>query len=167
MITLKNALILAVSLIVLAGTASAADTATDTAAIRAVNPAWAKAYNAGDAAAVAALYAEDAVVYPPGAPAARGHTAIREHFVKDIKATKAAGGVINLSTGDVAVSGDLAWESGTFKVTDKSGATVDTGKYVSVFQKRNGKWLLFRDIWNSDAPSATPAPAASAKAPTS
>jgi ketosteroid isomerase-like protein len=43
--------------------------------IRAVNIAWFKAYNSGDGAAVAALYAEDAVLSAPGAPAARGNRA--------------------------------------------------------------------------------------------
>ena len=166
MITFKRALILAVSLIAVAGTAPAADTTTDTAAIRAVNAAWAKAYNAGDADALVALYAEDAVVFPPAAPAARNRAAIRKFFTQDIAASKAAGGTIHLATGDVDASGNLAWESGTFKVTNKSGATVETGKYLSVFQKRNGKWLLYRDIWNSDAASATPASAPNAAAAT-
>jgi uncharacterized protein (TIGR02246 family) len=168
MVTFKKALIVAASLVVLAGCApTAPDTAADDAAIRTVSPAWATAYNAGDADALVALYAEDAVVNPPGVPAASGHAAIREYFVKDVDAAKAAGVVFNLTTSDVGVSGDLGWESGTFTVTDKSGATIETGKYVSLFQKRDGKWLLFRDIWNSDTAPVAPAPAAAAETPTS
>ena len=55
---------------------------------------------------------------------------------------------------------------------DGSGATVDKGKYVSVYRRINGDWQLIRDTWNSDgAPgqAATPAPAeaaAPAAAPT-
>jgi ketosteroid isomerase-like protein len=62
---------------------------------------------------------------------------------------------------DVGVSGDLAWQSGTFKITDKSGAVVDTGKYITLFQRKNGRWMIIRDTWNSDAIAAA-APAASA-----
>ena len=40
------------------------------------------------------------------------------------------------------VSGDLGYEWNTYTVTDKSGKTVDTGKYLSVFGRRNGKWVI-------------------------
>lgn len=127
--------------------------AADEAAIRDVNPAWFKAYNAGDAGSVIALYAEDAVLSAPGATAARGHNAIRELLAKEIAASTAAGMTLNAGTAsDVGVSGDLGWEWGTFTVTDKSGATVDTGKYLTVLGRKSGKWLIIRDIWNSDAP---------------
>lgn len=131
--------------------------AADEATIRAVNPAWFKAYNAGDANSIVALYTEDAVVNAPGAPAARGHIAIREFFVKDVAASAAAGTTLHAGPAtDVGVSGDLGWEWGTFTVTDKSGATVDTGKYVTVLGRKDGKWLIIRDIWNSDVPMQAP-----------
>jgi ketosteroid isomerase-like protein len=70
------------------------------------------------------------------------------------------------SRADAGVSGDLAWEWNTFSVTDKAGATVDTGKYVTVYGRRDGKWRIIRDIWNSDAPPpAAPAPAAATATP--
>jgi len=53
-------------LLVMSGLAPAAS--PDEAAIRAQTTAWEKAYNGGDAKGVAALYAEDAVMMPPGAP---------------------------------------------------------------------------------------------------
>jgi hypothetical protein len=34
---------------------------------------------------------------------------------------------------------DLGWEWNTFTLTDKSGATIDKGKYVTVFARRNEK----------------------------
>jgi uncharacterized protein (TIGR02246 family) len=127
--------------------------AADEATIRTINPAWFKAYNAGDANNIVALYAEDAVVNGPGAPAARGQAAIREFFMKDIAASSAAGMTLTAgSTTDAGVSGDLGWEWGTFTATDKSGTAVDRGKYVTVYARKDGKWLIIRDIWNSDGP---------------
>jgi ketosteroid isomerase-like protein len=83
--------------------------------------------------------------------AARGQASIREFFVKDIAASASAGVATNGGpTTDVGISGDLGWEWGTFTVTNKSGATVDKGKYVTVYTKKDGKWLIIRDIWNSD-----------------
>ena len=85
--------------------------------------------------------------------------------MKDIAASAPAGVAFALGSGtDVGVSGDLGWEWGTYTATDKSGDTVDTGKYVTVFRRKDGKWLMIRDIWNSDAPPAAPAPAAAAPA---
>jgi uncharacterized protein (TIGR02246 family) len=137
---------------------AAPDTAADEAAARAVNVAWYKAYNAGDGAAVAALYTEDAVLNAPGAPAVRGMASIRDYYLKNAADTATAGvALVDDPSSDVGVSGDLAWQSGTFKVTDKSGAVVDTGKYITVFQRKNGKWMIIRDTWNSDTAPAAPA----------
>jgi ketosteroid isomerase-like protein len=131
----------------------------DEASIRAQTTAWGKAYNGGDAKGVAAQYADDALLLPPGAPGVKGRTAILDYFTKDIAASKAAGVVFVLpDRTDVGVSGTMGWESGTYKVTVK-GAVVETGKFLSVSRKINGKWQYIRDTWNADAP---PAPAASA-----
>ena len=105
------------------------------------------------------MYWEDSVLQPPGAPSAKGSAAIRSFLEGDVAATKAAGLTMNIpEAGDVHVAGDLAYEAGTYSVTDSSGATVDTGKYIGVFEMRDGKWLYIRDTWNSDGPPA-PAPA--------
>ena len=108
---------------------SAPDTAADAAAIRAVQDSWYKAYNSGDGATIAALYAEEAVLSPPNKPAVRGGASIHEFFVKDAAEFAATGGAATQgTTSDTGVSGDLAWQWGTFTITDKSGATVETGK---------------------------------------
>ena len=125
--------------------------AADKEAVSAVNAAWFKAYNAHDVDALSALYADDAVLSAPGAPSARGAAAIKEAFKKDIAAATKAGIANNAGTsGETGVSGDLAWEWNTFTATDKSGKVVQKGKYVTVFERRNGKWVIIRDIWNSD-----------------
>lgn len=141
---------------------AATPTSADETAIRAQTTSWGKAHNGGDANAVAALYAEDAVLLPPGAPAATGHAAILKFFTKDVADAKAGGAqvVLNPKT-DVGVSGNLGWESGTYQVTVK-GAVVEHGKFLSVSRKTNGKWLYIRDTWNADtvpapAPATTPA----------
>ena len=135
--------------------APAADAATDEQAIRAINPAWFKAHQAGDVEGLVAHYSDDAVLSVPGAAPIRGTAAIRESFTKEVRDMAAAG--LSQKGGanpEFAVSGDLGYEWNTFTVTDKSGKTVDTGKYLSVFGRRNGKWVIVRDIWNSDTPAA-------------
>jgi hypothetical protein len=49
----------------------------------------------------------------------------------------------------------MGWETGTYAATI-DGAVVDTGKFMSVNRKQDGKWYYIRDTWNSDVP---PAPA--------
>ena len=150
----------------MAGLARAASpTSADEAAIRAQTATWEKAYNGGDAKGVAAQYAEDALLLPPGASGVSGRTAILQFFTKDIASSKAAGVVfvINPKT-DVGVSGNMGWESGTYKVTVK-GAVVETGKFLSVSRKKDGKWHYIRDTWNADAPLAPPAPPAAPASP--
>lgn len=131
-------------------------------AVKAVNGAWADHYNAGDAGAVAELYWEDASLMAPGAPASVGRDAIREYVAADIAASKAAGLSMNIEHGPVRIAGNTAWQDGTFRVTDASGATVDAGKYLSVLEKRDGQWRMLRDTYNSDGAAPAPAPAAAA-----
>ncbi len=162
---LKKAILLATGLIAMAACASKApDTTADEATLKADPVAWAEAYNAGNADGVANLYAEDAILLAPGAPAAVGRGAIREFIKSDIEKSKAEG--LTFKIGDmngVVVSGDLGWLSGAFSVTDSSGAAVDAVKFLSVYRRTNGKWQLIRDTWNSDtAPAAAAAPAVDA-----
>lgn len=156
MINSRTLAVLAAGVLVLAACAKVApptNTATDEAAVRDVETAWYKAYNGGDGAAVAALYAEDAVLNVPGAPPMRG-AAIREYYLKDAPEFASSGHTdADGPTREVGVSGDLAWQWGTYSMNDKSGAALDAGKYLTVLQRRNGKWMIIRDIWNSDTPA--------------
>jgi len=171
MYELNRAAIVLTSLIALAACSPAAppaaDTSADEAALRAGTTTWMAAYNAGDADRIVALYAEDGVMMPPGAPAATGHAAMRAFLTADIANAKAAG--VTLLDGDssTGVSGNIGWHSGSYKVTDASGATVDSGSYLETCRKADGKWLIIRDIWNSDRPAAAPAAPPAAAAPAS
>jgi uncharacterized protein (TIGR02246 family) len=141
---------------------SAADSAKDLAALQAVDQSWAKAYNSGNADAVANLYDEQAVLLPPGSPAVNGRTAIKAFFTKDTAESQKAGVAFTLGPKPAGgVSGDMGWQSGTYAVKDKAGKVVETGKYLSVSTKKDGKWLYVRDTWNADgaaAPAESAAP---------
>jgi uncharacterized protein (TIGR02246 family) len=148
----------------LASVACAAPKNADEDAIRAQTRAWEKAYNGGDPQGVAAPYADDALLLPPGAPGVRGRAAIRAFFEKDIGDAKAAGVTFAIVyPTEVGVAGNMGWESGTYKALVK-GAVVEAGKFLSVSRKQDGKWLYIRDTWNADAAPAPP-PAATPAAP--
>lgn len=162
----RNAAMVAAGLAMLAGcakTGAPVDTAADEATIRANTVAWVEAYNAGDLDKIVAMYTNDAILMPPDAPAATGHEAMKQFLAADIAASKAAGVGFALDTEASGVSGDLGWHSGTYHVKDAAGATVVTGKYVEVWHKADGKWLMIRDIYNNDAAAAAAAPVAARK----
>jgi ketosteroid isomerase-like protein len=139
-------------------TQAPATVATDEGAIRAGTVLWNDAYNAGEVDKIVALYAEDAVLMPTNAPALIGRAAIKAFLTKDIATAKVEGLTDKDGIGDVGISGDLAWHAGTSSVIGAAGKTVETGKYVEVWHRTTGKWLMVRDIWNDDAPTA-PEPA--------
>lgn len=140
------------ALFALLGAQSGSDTqAADEAAIRAITETWFSSYAAGNVESIVALYADDAVYSPPGAPAARGHAAIREFLTKDIAAAAGTTTHPNPKT-NITISGNLAVEWGSTTITDKSGATVDRVKYMSAYVKKDGKWLIIHDMYNSDGP---------------
>lgn len=136
------------------------DTAADEAAIRASSgPAWADAFNALEADKLAAMYWDDSLLMPPNHAAVPGGAALHEYFVVETKGLKDAGMTMNIpEVGKLAVAGNLAYEAGNYTVTDASGATIDAGKYLGVFEKRDGQWRYIRDTWNSDLPPPPSAP---------
>jgi uncharacterized protein (TIGR02246 family) len=138
------------------------DAAAEEAALKAITASWLNAYNAGDVEKIVAMYAEDAVLMPPHAAVATGHAAIRAFLTTDTAGAKAARVKLVPGAATAGVAGDTGWESGSFTIADASGATVDSGSYLSVARKSNGKWLYIRDTYNSDRPLPSPAPAPAA-----
>lgn len=116
--------------------------------IERIDRAWEKAYNAGDAAAITALYTKDAKVMPPGAEAVSGTSAIQKLFAADV-----AHGVKNtLTQGDVVGFGDYALETGSYVATSPEGKHLDHGSFMTLHKKVDGGWKIYRDTWNSSMP---------------
>jgi len=116
--------------------------------IRKRDQAWEKAYNAGDAAALTALYTKDAQVMAPGAETASGPAAIQAYFAEDVK-----GGAKNaLTLEDLVSFGDYALETGKYVATSAEGKHLDHGKFMTLYKKTDGGWKILRDTWNSSMP---------------
>lgn len=132
--------------------------AVDEAAIRqsieGLMGAWESAALAGDAAALAALYAEDAVLQPPNAPKAVGRAAIQAALTEMLATTPFTAIDIVSEGSEVSASGDIAWAHGSYTSTNTvNGAPYeDTGKWLSVYENYDGQWSHVADAWNSDTP---------------
>lgn len=131
-----------------------ADTKPDLDALRVEFQAMEDAFAAGqlakDADAVAAYYADDAVSLDDGGPKLTGKAAITEKIRNDM-AADTLNHISTFTVEDVFADGDLAVEVGASVTKDADGNTVSTGKYISVFQKRDGKYLCIRDAYNKDS----------------
>lgn len=115
--------------------------------IEAGSEAWQEAWNAGDAAAIASLYAENAVLLPPGAEPVTGREAIQAFWQTALD--EQAGVTGELETVEVHDFGDAAVEVGSYVDTGPGGEHVDHGKYVAIWKKLDGEWKIIRDIFNS------------------
>jgi ketosteroid isomerase-like protein len=140
-----SAWILALYAIAAAAPALAADTSGW--AARAVT--WEKEFNADNLKGVVALYAADGCRMQPHAETAQGSEAIlaslqsaKDHGVAKVK----------IAVTSTETSGNLAYATGTFEVSDADGKQLDHGKWMGVAKKMNGNWKTQCDIWNSDLP---------------
>jgi ketosteroid isomerase-like protein len=119
-------------------------------AIARTNARLVAAFAEQDAATATACYTEDAKLMAPFAPSHVGHAAIRDFleqgFAKGI-------GHLELETLTLKIFGDTAWEEGLFVVGTEPGAVLDRGKYIVIWKRVGGAWLMARDIMSSDLPA--------------
>lgn len=115
--------------------------------------AYAAAFNERNAEGVLAYYAEDATSFSNGKAPMAGKKAIRESIQKDFESTP-KGTVISFETKEVHVSNDgkQVVEMGSYKAVDPTTAKVMSGHFMSLFEKRDGKYICVRDMAVSDQP---------------
>lgn len=136
----------------------AASTPADPAPINDVRASYQAAYNAGDAAAVAALFTDDAISMPDHHSALEGKAAIQQYLEQIFSQYTAT---ISITPADTEITGDVAHEHGSFSitVTPKAGGNTvtDGGKYIVILKRQSdGAWKIHHDIDNSNSPPPTP-----------
>ena len=134
-------------------TKSTFDLAAARKAIDSTNAVFAGLVSKGDSAGLAAMYATDAKMMGANIPAASGRKAIQSAFA----GLFAALGQLDLTPTAVDLWGnnDMVIEEGTYAMSQK-GKEIDKGKYIVIWKMEDGKWKLFRDIFNSDLPPMAP-----------
>lgn len=97
------------------------------------------AWSKKDAAALAALFAEDGFVMAGGKPPVRGRAAIEKHYTGQ-------GGPLSLRAFAYAAEGAVGYILGGY--TDKAG-NPDMGKFTLTLRKgADGRWLILSDMDN-------------------
>lgn len=118
--------------------------------IQAIETAFAAADNARDVNAILAFYSDDAVTMGPGEPMTVGKAAIQKSIEAGF-AKSAAGSTVAYDVLEVFGDGNTVTEVGKSTRKDASGKVTYTGKYMAIWEKRDGKYVCIRDIGNSDA----------------
>jgi uncharacterized protein (TIGR02246 family) len=130
--------------------ASKPDMAKIKAEIQAIENTWAAASNAEDVATIVGFYADDAISMSDDQPMTVGKVEIQKMVQAEMARHKADDTVV-FKTLDVYGDETCVTEVGKTTVTDAAGKVIYGGKYMAVWEKRDGKWLTIRDIVNDDA----------------
>lgn len=119
--------------------------------IQARNDSFMKAIQSGDLDAIAAFYTEDAKLFPPNSEIIQGRENIRGMWTEFT-----AQGMPSLifTTTMAEAIGQTAIEEGAYQVKTPDGQVVDKGKFIVIWKKVDGEWLLHQDIFNTSMPGA-------------
>ena len=113
---------------------------------------FAETYNAGKMKNIG-YYADDAITFSQNKPPLVGKKAIVDFLAAGIESDDKYN-KISFTTNEVFVSNDgiQVVETGYYTVTDSTNTTINTGNYMSLFEKRDGKYVCVRDMSASDMP---------------
>lgn len=138
------------------------DVAAEEAKIRAISAQWLEADRRQDAAAVAPLFAEDGRLLWADTDTVVGRAAIEEQIAGGFARNPRQQVSWSAERVEVAASGDLAIEIGSFTNTQRGldGMGPDErGRYATLYRKIDGDWRILADVGAPsplDAAASTP-----------
>ena len=96
-------------------------------------------------------YADDAMVFSQNKAPLVGKEAIVEYLKAGIDSSS-EGSTISFTTNDVFVSndGNQVVEIGYYKLVDSTNVPLNTGNYMVLFEKREGNYVVVREMSASD-----------------
>jgi ketosteroid isomerase-like protein len=153
---LASVLVAAVAPHASAQPAPAASHAADEAAIAEFNRRYLKAINDGDIDTLASLTTEGHMMVSSGGAPLVGKKALVDAMARAFQTTDFDE---SWAPEETVVSGDLAYQRGTFVVVAKPKAggaeSRVTGNFLRIYRKIDGAWLMVRDTFNSQQPRAS------------
>jgi ketosteroid isomerase-like protein len=115
----------------------------DTALADRLESLWTNAYNAGDVAALTALYDQDAVLSARPTGSVEGNEAIGMFWTIDFAGERPK---TTLTLTDVYLAGDLAHLEGEYEVSSGKDE-ITKGHYVQLWMQESGAWRIHREMW--------------------
>ena len=104
----------------------------------------------GDSVAVASNYWPDAELLLDNMDAIKGNGIANGWGA----AMRAGMKELSISTTDITGSPTFIIETGNYESKDANKSIMDKGKYVVVWENRNGEWKIYRDIGSTSMPPA-------------
>jgi ketosteroid isomerase-like protein len=117
--------------------------------IQALENEWADALNKKDINKLMTFYADDVVSMPNESPMITGKEAVRKQQEMELANTKNPAS-FSFETIDVFSEGIQVLELGKTTRKDATGKVASTGKYMALFEKRDGKYVCIREMYNED-----------------
>ncbi len=113
------------------------------------------ALKAGDADAVAACYAEDAVMWFPGGPMAKGRAAIRDGFAGYFEANTIKDATLTAMGEEAMGDTKAAWGRYAIQLVNKATGveSIENGRYTEISKRIDGHWLYIVDHPSDDPPA--------------
>jgi ketosteroid isomerase-like protein len=115
--------------------------------IEKANSGFSAAAAKSDGAGVASLYVADGQVMPAGSEPIKG-TAALQKFWQGVFDSGIVG--VALKTVEIFGAGSTVTEVGQYELRDKTGKSVDHGKYIVIWKKEGGQWKLARDMFSTN-----------------
>ena len=108
-----------------------------------------KSFNQGDVEGLASLYLEDAKILPPNMDLIEGKDTIQTFWqgALDMGIKSYTAEMI-----EVESSGNLGFLVGKYTVFGNENQVINKGKVLTVLKNIDGKWKIYRDMFNSNIP---------------
>jgi len=118
--------------------------------IDSINTKFSEQFAAGDSAALASHYWPNAELLLDNSEPVKGNN------ILNVWGSAIRAGIKEISFVTTDITGDSLFiiETGSYEMKDAKKTLLDKGKYVVVWENRNGEWKLYRDIGSTSMPAA-------------
>jgi ketosteroid isomerase-like protein len=118
--------------------------------IRESNKVFSDAVLKNDTITLINLYTSDAKIFPSNSNVIDGQASIGKFWSATLKM-----GIkkVSFETELAQKFGNIAIEEGKYALYVEGDKIVDQGKYIVTWKNEDGKWKVFRDIWNVSTPA--------------
>jgi ketosteroid isomerase-like protein len=115
---------------------------------QAVADGWLGSFNSGDVEGLGLMYSSDAEILPPDEPVIAGPEAIQAFW-------QAYGpGQVRIQLGKTEAwkIGELWFREGAYQAQFQNEGEPRVGKFIELWKRENGNWLMYRQMWNRNEP---------------
>lgn len=121
---------------------------------QAVADAWVAAFNSGDIAGLSLIYSPDSEILPPDHPIVSGHDAI-VGYLQNYNPGQVR---LEISEAEIFAAGDYWLREGSYSAKYPSEGEPRVGKFMELWKKVDGAWVLHRHMWSPNAPQPAQMP---------